>query len=95
MLYDNKLFHKEKNILSFLTQLLNIFQPLKDSKNLLCSKFLLQSLNPSRNFLKCFIMFTPYLIFSDFCILFSITFSFIIIVIIIIYSQALKNFGAW
>ena len=42
----------------FLTQQLNIFYPLKDLRSLLSSKF--PSLNPSRSFLKCFIIFTSY-----------------------------------
>ena len=41
-----------------LTQQLNIFYPLKDLRSLLSSKF--PSLNPSRSFLKCFIIFTSY-----------------------------------
>ena len=43
-------------------QQLNIFYPLKDWRSLLFSEFLSESLNPSRNFLKCFIIFTSYLI---------------------------------
>ena len=41
-------------------QQLNIFYTLKDSRNLLFSKFPSESLNPSRSFLKCFIIFTSY-----------------------------------
>ena len=41
-------------------QQLNIFYPLKDSRSLLFSKFPSESLNPSRSFLKCFIIFTSY-----------------------------------
>ena len=47
---------------SFLTQQLNILYPLKDSKRLLFSKLPLESLNPSRSFLKCFIISTSYLL---------------------------------
>ena len=39
---------------------MNIFYPLKDSRSLLFSKFPSESLNPSRSFLKCFIIFTSY-----------------------------------
>ena len=61
LLYGNTLFDKEKNTL-ILTQQLNIFYPLKDSKSLLFITFPSESLNPSRSFLKCFIIFTSYLI---------------------------------
>ena len=49
---------------SFLTQQLNMFYPLKDLRRLLFSKFPSKSLNPSKRFLKCFIIFTFYLILS-------------------------------
>ena len=49
LLYGNTLFDKKK-ALSFLTQLLNMFYPLKDSKNLLFSEYSLESLNPSGKF---------------------------------------------
>ena len=49
---------------AFLTQQLNMFYPLKDSRKLLFSKFPSKSLNPSKRFLKCFIIFTFYLILS-------------------------------
>ena len=52
----------KKKIHSYLMQQLNIFYPLKDWRSLLFSKFLSESLNPSRNFPKCFIIFTSYLI---------------------------------
>ena len=42
------------------TQQLNIYFPLKDSRSLSFSKFTSESLNPSRRFLKCFIIFTSY-----------------------------------
>ena len=51
---------------SFFTQLPNIFYPLEDSERLLF-KFSLQSLNPSRKFPKCFIIFTSCFIVLDFC----------------------------
>ena len=76
---------------SFLTQLLNIIYPLKDSKSFLFSKISLESLNPSRNFLICF-YFTPYLYFLDFCILLAM--SFFVLFFLLFYSQALWNFGA-
>ena len=60
LFYCNTLLDKEKN--TFLTQLLNIFYPLKDSKRLLF-KFSLMSWNPSRKFPRCFIIFPP-LLFS-------------------------------
>ena len=60
LLYGNTSFDKEKTH-AFLTQQLNIFYPLKDSRNLLFSKFLSESLNPFRSFLKSFIIFTSYL----------------------------------
>ena len=59
LLYGNTSFDKEKTH-AFLTQQLNIFYPLKDSRNLLFSKFPSELLNPSRSFLKCFIIFTSY-----------------------------------
>ena len=61
LLYGHILFDKEKNTL-ILTQQLNIFYPLKDSRNLLFSTFPLELLNLSRSFLKCFIIFTSYLV---------------------------------
>ena len=76
LLYGNTLFDKQKTH-SFLTQQLNIFYPLKDSKSFLFSKFPLESLNPSRSFLKCFIIFTSYLL------PYSVIFFFIFV-----YSQA-------
>ena len=48
----------KKKTPSYLTQQLNIFYPLKDQRSLLFSKFPSESLNPSRSFLKCFIIFT-------------------------------------
>ena len=45
---------------AFLTQQLNIFYLLKDSRRLLFSKFPSESLNPSGSFLKCVIIFTCY-----------------------------------
>ena len=56
LLYGNSLFDTH----SFLTQQLNIFYPLKDSKSFLFSKFPLESLNPSRSFPKCLAIFTSY-----------------------------------
>ena len=53
------LFDKEKTH-AFLTQQLNMFYLLKDSRSLLFSKFPSESLNPSRSFLKCFIIFISY-----------------------------------
>lgn len=41
-------------------QPLNIFYPLKDSKSLLFNELLMQLLNHSRNFLRCFLILTPY-----------------------------------
>ena len=55
-------------------QLFSIFYTLKNSVSLLFNKFSSQSLNPSRNVLKCFIVFTPYIYLIDFCISFSISF---------------------
>ena len=52
----------KKKTHSFLTQQLNIFCPLKDSRSLLFSKFPSEPLNPSKIFLKCFIIVTSYLI---------------------------------
>ena len=52
----------KKKTHTFLTQQLNIFYPLKDSRTLLFSKFPSEPLNPSRIFLKRFIIFTSYLI---------------------------------
>ena len=52
----------KKKTHSFLTQHLNIFYLLKDSRSLLFSKFPLESLNPSRSFLKSFVIFTSYLL---------------------------------
>ena len=66
-------FDKEKTQ-SFLMQLFSIFYTLKNSVSLLFNKFSSQSLNPSRNVLKCFIVFTPYIYLIDFCISFSISF---------------------
>ena len=43
---------------TFLTNQLNIFYPLKDSRSLLFRKFPLELLNPSRSFLKFYIIFT-------------------------------------
>ena len=57
LLYGNTLFDKEKNTRS--TQRFNIFYPLKYWRSLF-SKFPLEALNPSRRFLKCFIIFTSY-----------------------------------
>ena len=59
LLYGKTLFDKEKTH-SFLTQQLNIFYPLKDSRSFLFSKFPLESLNPSRSFLNRFVIFTSY-----------------------------------
>ena len=50
----------KKKTHAFLTQQLNVFYPLEDSRSLLFSKFPSESLNPSRSFLKCFIIFTSY-----------------------------------
>ena len=58
---------------SSLTQLLNIFYQLKDSKSLLFSKFSPQLLNCSRNIFRCFIIFSPHFIFLEFRILLSVT----------------------
>ena len=63
------LIKKKKH--SFLTQLLNIFYPLKDSKSLLFSKLSLESINPSRNFFKCFITFSILLSISFFDVFFK------------------------
>ena len=52
----------KKKTHSFLTQQLNIFYPLNDSRSFLFSKFPLESLNPSRSFLKRFITLTSYLL---------------------------------
>ena len=60
LLYGNALFDKAKKKHAFLTQQLNIFYPPKDSGCLLFSKFPSESLNPSRRFSKCFIIFTSY-----------------------------------
>ena len=57
----------KKKTHSFLTQQLNIFYPLKDSGSLLFSKFPLESLNPSRSFLECVIIFTSYFL-PHFCL---------------------------
>ena len=59
-LHGSTLFVKKPH--SFLTQQLNLFYPLKDSRNLLISKFPWVPVNPSWSFLKCFIIFTSYLI---------------------------------
>ena len=56
LLYGNTFLIK-KTTHTFLTQQLNIFYPLKDSRSLLFSKFQLELLNSSRSFLKCFIVF--------------------------------------
>ena len=78
LLYGNTLFDKEKK--TFLTQQLNIFYLLKDSKSLLFSKFPSESLNPSRSFLKCFIIFTSYpYTLSYFLYLVSATFKFTVL----------------
>ena len=50
----------KKKVHTFLTQQLNIFYLLKDPGSPLFNKFPLESLNPSRRFLKCFIIFTSY-----------------------------------
>ena len=60
LLYGTHYFIKKKTH-SFLTQQLNKFNSLKDSKSLLISKFLVESLNPSISFLIFFIIFTFYL----------------------------------
>ena len=60
LLYGNALFDKAKKTHAFVTQQLNIFYPRKDSGSLLFSKFPSESLNPSRSFFKCFIIFTSY-----------------------------------
>ena len=52
----------KKKTHTFLTQQLNIFYPLKDSRTLLFSKFPSEPLNPSKIFLKRFIICTSYLI---------------------------------
>ena len=52
----------KKKTHSFLTQQLNAFYPLKDLRSILFCKFPSESLNLSRSFLKCFIIFTYYLI---------------------------------
>ena len=75
LLYGNTSFDKEKTH-AFLTQQLNIFYPLKDSRNLLFSKFPSESLNPFTSFLKSFIIFTSYL------------YSLLYLFFIFIYSQA-------
>ena len=59
LLYGNTLFDKEKTH-AFLMQQLYIFYLLKDLRSLLFSKFPSESLNPSRSFAKCFIIFTSY-----------------------------------
>ena len=68
--YSKYLIKKKRY--SFLTQQLNIFHVLKDSKSLLFSKFPLESLNSFRSFFKLLIIFTSYL--------FSQIFLFIILV---------------
>ena len=50
----------QKKTHAFLTEQLNIFYLLKDSRSVLLSKFPSKSLNPSKSFLKCFIIFTFY-----------------------------------
>ena len=63
----------KKKTHAFLTQELNISYPLKDSRSVLFSKFPSESLNPSRKFLKCLIIFTfyPYSLSYIFLILFE------------------------
>ena len=80
LLYDNTLFKKENNIHLFLTQLLDIFYPLKYSKSLLFSKSSLPSLNPSMNFLRCFIL----------CCFLHVTFN---IIFLFIYFFIPRHFG--
>ena len=45
---------------AFLTQKLNLFYLQKNSRSLLFRKFPSESLNPSRSFLKAFVIFTSY-----------------------------------
>ena len=59
LLYGNTLFDKEKTNASLMQQL-HIFYLLKDLRSLLFGKFLSESLNPSRSFATCFILFTSY-----------------------------------
>ena len=53
-----------------------MFYPLKDSRSLLYSKFPPESLNPSRSFLKCFIVFTSYPYFLSYIFVFVFVFCF-------------------
>ena len=50
----------KKKTYAFLTQQLNIFYLLKDSRSPLFSRFPSESLNPSRSFLECFTIYTSY-----------------------------------
>ena len=72
LLYGNTLFDKEKKTHAFLTQQFKIFYLLKDLRSLLFSKFPSESLNPSRSFLKYFIIFTYYPYFLSFFFFFFI-----------------------
>ena len=71
-------------------QQLNVFYPLKGLKSLLFSKFSSESLNPSRSFLKCFILFTSYLI-SFFLLLFLGTLEFWCLVTVTFKFNVLYN----